>query len=308
MGHGELWCARLFTAVLKSLGNDAKFMDTRKVLTVVDASDGGVDVVYDTSNARLDAWQKEAAPTAASVIVATGFIAETPDGVPTTLRRNGSDYSATIMGALTRAGVITIWTDVDGVYSADPRKVPEAVCLEMLSYNEAWELSYFGANVLHPRTTLPAMKYSIPIYIRNFFNLGAKGTRISDVVDVPIPRGAGSQGAQGLVKGFATIENVTLINVEARPSCAAGGFSEKRRPCCDGTSLFLIWPPVSFRRGSLQPVCQLSCSSTRRPFCRAPTSRLSRAASTPNPTRRARAWWGFPEPPRTSSPPSATRG
>ena len=79
------------------------------------------------------------------------------------------------MGALFQASQITIWTDVDGVYSADPRKVPEAVCLPSLSYHEAWELSYFGANVLHPRTTLPAMRYSIPIAIRNFFNLAAPG-------------------------------------------------------------------------------------------------------------------------------------
>lgn len=93
----------------------------------------------------------------------------------TTLKRNGSDYSATIVGALFQASQITIWTDVDGIYSADPRKVPEAVCLPSLSYHEAWELSYFGANVLHPRTTLPAMRYSIPITIRNFFNLAAPG-------------------------------------------------------------------------------------------------------------------------------------
>ena len=83
------------------------------------------------------------------------------------------------MGALFQASQITIWTDVDGVYSADPRKVPEAVCLPSLSYHEAWELSYFGANVLHPRTTLPAMRYSIPIAIRNFFNLAAPGGLIS---------------------------------------------------------------------------------------------------------------------------------
>ena len=99
----------------------------------------------------------------------------------TTLKRNGSDYSATTIGALFQASQITIWTDVDGVYSADPRKVPEAVCLPSLSYHEAWELSYFGANVLHPRTTLPAMRYNIPIAIRNFFNLGAPGI-LSDSV------------------------------------------------------------------------------------------------------------------------------
>jgi bifunctional aspartokinase / homoserine dehydrogenase 1 len=126
----------------------------------------------------------------------------------TTLRRNGSDYSATIFGALTRANEITIWTDVDGVYSADPRKVPEAVCLSYLTYHEAWELSYFGANVLHPRTTLPAMTYSIPVVIRNFFNLDAPGTRITSLDMQP-------KDADKLpVSGFATIEGVSILNVE----------------------------------------------------------------------------------------------
>jgi aspartokinase len=95
-------------------------------------------------------------------------------------------------------------------------QVSEAVCLPGLSYHEAWELSYFGANVLHPRTTLPAMKYSIPISIRNFFNQAAAGTVISD--GVAIQDGAGGQ----FVKGFATIDNVSLINVEVR-RCPYGG-------------------------------------------------------------------------------------
>lgn len=173
VGHGELWCARLFVAALRSQGAAAEFMDTREVLTVVAAADDGVDLDYCTSHAAMDGWAARRLPSSGPlpIVVATGFIARTAEGTPTTLRRNGSDYSATLLGALLRANGITIWTDVDGVYSADPRKVPEAVCLAELSYNEAWELSYFGANVLHPRTTMPAMKFGIPISIRNFFNL-----------------------------------------------------------------------------------------------------------------------------------------
>ena len=241
VGHGELWCARLFVASLQAQGAAAVFMDTRDVLTVIDASDGGVDVSYDVSNADLNAWwgaHGSAPGSAAPIVVATGFIARTPSGAPTTLRRNGSDYSATIMGALTQAREITIWTDVDGVYSADPRKVSEAVCLDSLSYNEAWELSYFGANVLHPRTTLPAMKFGIPIQIRNFFNLGAKGTRIAEFGSAAAggddPHSVGSRGPRdALVKGFATIEHVTLINVEGTgmvgvPGTASNIFSTVR--------------------------------------------------------------------------------
>ena len=236
VGHGELWCARLFVASLRAQGAQAVFLDTREVLTVTDASDGGVDVSYDKSNGDLDKWYAAncASTATAPIIVATGFIARTPEGAPTTLKRNGSDYSATIMGALSRAGGITIWTDVDGVYSADPRKVTEAVCLESLSYNEAWELSYFGANVLHPRTTLPAMKFNIPIQIRNFFNLAAPGTRIAEYMAPLVTGGVGAKNPENaLVKGFATIENVTLINVEGTgmvgvPGTASNIFSTVR--------------------------------------------------------------------------------
>lgn len=89
-----------------------------------------------------------------------------------------------------------------------PTQVPEAVCLKALTYHEAWELSYFGANVLHPRTTLPAMKYNIPVIIRNFFNLTAPGTRITQLRDQPSPQ------SDLPVSGFATIDNIVLINVE----------------------------------------------------------------------------------------------
>lgn len=207
VGHGELWCAQLMAAKCRQLGADAAFMDARDVLVVTPTSDGNsVDVKYESSNDKLDTWAvNNGTP---RIIVATGFIAKNPQGQATTLKRNGSDYSATIFGALLQSGNITIWTDVDGVYSADPRKVPEAVCLPHLSYHEAWELSYFGANVLHPRTTLPAMRYNIPIAIRNFFSLDAPGTVISD--GSSLPAGVDTAG----VKGFATIDNVALINVE----------------------------------------------------------------------------------------------
>ncbi|KFM28466.1 Bifunctional aspartokinase/homoserine dehydrogenase, chloroplastic [Auxenochlorella protothecoides] len=207
-GHGELWCGRLAAARCRQLCADAVFLDARDVLTVRDTADGAsVDVEYDASDARLDAWA--AAHGAPPLLLATGFVARNPAGQATTLKRNGSDYSATIFGALLRAGAITIWSDVNGVYSADPRKVPEAVCLRHLSYHEAWEMSYFGANVLHPRTTLPAMKFGIPITSRNFFDLSEAGTMISDG-SIPQAEGVDLTG----VKGFATIDGVSLVNVE----------------------------------------------------------------------------------------------
>jgi aspartokinase/homoserine dehydrogenase 1 len=112
--------------------------------------------------------------------VVTGFIGATVDGQTTTIGRNGSDYSAAIIGAAVHASVIEIWTDVDGVLSADPRVVPAAFVLPQMTYEEAMELSYFGAKVLHSSTIAPAVAGQIPIVIKNTFNPAAPGTLISN--------------------------------------------------------------------------------------------------------------------------------
>src|ERR1700693_812283 len=121
----------------------------------------------------------------------------------TTLGRNGSDFSGSIFGALLQAEHIVIWTDVDGVLSADPRLVPNAQVIDQLSYNEAMELAYFGAKVIHPRTMEPAVKDSIPIWIRNTFAPHKVGTLIC----------ANPQSALK-VKGITTIDPVALVNLE----------------------------------------------------------------------------------------------
>ncbi|GMY07925.1 bifunctional aspartokinase/homoserine dehydrogenase, chloroplastic-like [Fagus crenata] len=208
VGHGELWSAQMLSAVVRKNGIDCKWMDTREVLIVNPTSTNQVDPDYLESEKRLERWYSH---NPAQIIIATGFIASTPQNIPTTLKRDGSDFSAAIMGALFRARQVTIWTDVDGVYSADPRKVSEAVILKTLSYQEAWEMSYFGANVLHPRTIIPVMQYNIPIIIRNIFNLSAPGTKICHPL---VDDKEDNQPLESLVKGFATIDNVALINVE----------------------------------------------------------------------------------------------
>ncbi|XAR57493.1 Homoserine dehydrogenase [Bertholletia excelsa] len=207
VGHGELWSAQMLSLVVRKNGVDCNWMDTRDVLIVNPTSSNQVDPDYSESEKRLGRWFSQHP---SKTIIATGFIASTPQSIPTTLKRDGSDFSAAIMGALLRPRQVTIWTDVDGVYSADPRKVSEAVILRTLSYHEAWEMSYFGANVLHPRTIMPVVKYDIPVVIRNVFNLQAPGTMIcqSSVSD------NNGQMLESCVKGFATIDNVALVNVE----------------------------------------------------------------------------------------------
>ncbi|KAK1295955.1 hypothetical protein QJS10_CPB15g00189 [Acorus calamus] len=208
VGHGELWSAQMLSLVLKKRGSQCSWMDTREVLIVNPTSSNQVDPDFVESEKRLNKWLPEHP---AETIIATGFIASTPKNIPTTLKRDGSDFSAAIMGALVRAQQVTIWTDVDGVYSADPRKVSEAVILRTLSYQEAWEMSYFGANVLHPRTIIPVMKYNIPIIIRNIFNLSAPGTMICQL---PTKEKGDDEGLESVVKAFATIDNLALVNVE----------------------------------------------------------------------------------------------
>ncbi|GJP38390.1 hypothetical protein CLOM_g22833 [Closterium sp. NIES-68] len=211
VGHGELWSARLLSATIrKQSAEPCVFLDARDVL-VVEAAGQHVNPLYSISSANLARWFGAAGQPA--LVVATGFIARDPEGAPTTLKRDGSDLSAAVFGALLHAKRVTIWTDVDGVFSADPRKVKDTVVLSSLSYEEALELSYFGANVLHPRTALPVMRNNIPLLIRNAFNLAAPGTRIGPLSSPPSSP-APASGEPAIVKGFATIEDVALVNVE----------------------------------------------------------------------------------------------
>ncbi|MEO6184659.1 MAG: bifunctional aspartate kinase/homoserine dehydrogenase I, partial [Steroidobacteraceae bacterium] len=136
-------------------------------------------------------------------LIIPGFVARTPQGVQTTLGRNGSDFSASIFGSLLDASEIQIWTDVDGVLSADPRRVPNAQVIDQLSYNEAMELAYFGAKVIHPQTMAPAIGRSIPIYIRNTFAPTNPCTLI-----------CAAPTSELTVKGITTIESVALVNIE----------------------------------------------------------------------------------------------
>ncbi|KAK3121539.1 hypothetical protein QOZ80_8BG0655720 [Eleusine coracana subsp. coracana] len=205
VGHGELWSAQMLSYAIKKSGTPCSWMDTREVLVVNPTGSNQVDPDYLESEKRLEKWFARGP---AETIIATGFIASTPENIPTTLKRDGSDFSAAIIGSLVKARQVTIWTDVDGVFSADPRKVSEAVILSTLSYQEAWEMSYFGANVLHPRTIIPVMKYNIPIVIRNIFNLSAPGTMICQ-------QPANENGdLEACVKAFATIDKLALVNVE----------------------------------------------------------------------------------------------
>jgi aspartate kinase len=149
--------------------------------------------------------------------VVTGFIGATADGVLTTLGRGGSDYSATTLGAALDADEIIIWTDVDGVLTADPRLVPGARLLREISYNEAAELAYFGAKVLHPKTLRPVVDARIPVWIRNSFAPEKTGTRIT-IEGNPTQHG---------VRAITAIPNVSMITIGGRGIVGVVGVAAK---------------------------------------------------------------------------------
>ncbi len=210
-GHGELWSAQTLAPLL-----DARFLDAREVL-VVEPGELSPSVQWDESRRRAQAFLGKAPASPARVVV-TGFIASTADGTVTTLGRNGSDFSASIFGALLDAASVTIWTDVDGVLSADPRRVPEATVLDEMSYREAMELAYFGARVVHPHTMQPVVNAKIPVWIKNTFRPELKGTVIHEV---PV-RGGGP-----MVKGFTTIDDVAMLNLEGTGMVGVPGIAER---------------------------------------------------------------------------------
>jgi len=213
-GLGEVVSSRLTQA---ALSGDApgrwQRLNARDVL-VVYAGEMGVEVDWDASLAALARWRAQN-PGANTVI--TGFIARDRAGRETTLGRNGSDYSAAIFANLFKADELTIWTDVDGVLSADPRLVPDAVVLPTLSYLEACELAYFGAKVLHPQTMSPVQDAGIPLRIRNTLNPAAPGTLI---VAEPQP------GAEP-VKGLTLVRDMAVLELTGNRMVGVPGSAER---------------------------------------------------------------------------------
>jgi len=212
-GYGEIWSAQLLHALLVTNGTPCAWINARDVL-VAEWDDANVQIDWTASRVRLD--ERFSASNLPATLIITGFVASTHDGVATTLGRNGSDFSASIFAALLDASEIHIWTDVDGVMSANPRLVPEALMLGDMSYDEAMELAYFGAKVIHPSTMAPAVQRGLPIYIRNTFKPELQGTRIHVGPSTGFP-----------VKGLATIESIALLNLEGTGMIGVPGTAQR---------------------------------------------------------------------------------
>ena len=199
---GEKLSAVLIAALLDSRGVPAVWLDAVRLI-VTDATFGNAAPIMDKT--RAQARQIVLPYLEAGVIpIVTGFNGATADGRPTTLGRGGSDFSASILASALDAQELWIWTDVDGIMTADPSVVPEAAVLEEVSYNEAAELAYNGAKVLHPRTLAPLVEKQIPVWSKNSFAPEKPGTRI-----VPQIRDASG------VRAITSLARAALITIEA---------------------------------------------------------------------------------------------
>ena len=212
---GEMLTAPLLSAAIAGRGRASQPVDATDLIVTTDQF-GGAEPLMDETRAKTVARLRPAIARG-EIPVVTGFIGATVDGVMTTLGRGGSDYSASIIGAALDASEVWIWTDVDGVMTANPSEVPEARTLAEISYSEASELAYYGAKVLHYKTILPAFRQRIPVRILNSFNPGHAGTRVTV---------EGDPAAQG-VKAVTSIRGVILVAISGTGMQGIPGIAAK---------------------------------------------------------------------------------
>jgi aspartate kinase len=251
---GERINARIVAALLRSLGARSEAVDATELI--------GTDRTFQNAAPLMEETRSRTSthllPLLADRVipVVTGFIGATEDGITTTLGRGGSDYSAAILGDSLDADEVWIWTDVDGVMTADPRIVPGAQVIPVLSYNEVSEMAYFGAKVLHPRAIRPVIERGIPLWVKNTFNPTCPGTRIVRE----------AENTPGTVKAVTAIKGLSMVTVEGRgmmgvPGIAARTFSAV---ASQGASVLMI-----SQSSSEQSICFVIPTDTAAPVIHA---------------------------------------
>ena len=214
---GELLSTTVFAAAMKDQGHNAEWIDVRTVM-ITDDNFGFARPINDLSQNNV---HRIISPLLkqGTIVVTQGYIGATKDGRTSTLGRGGSDFSAALLGAWLDENAIQIWTDVDGVMTCDPRIVPEARSIRVMTFSEAAELAYLGAKVLHPDTIAPAVQKNIPVYVLNSLHPDAKGTIITND-----PERLSGMSYGGLVKSIAIKKGQCIINIRSNRMFGRHGF------------------------------------------------------------------------------------
>ena len=213
-GFGELMSHHIIGKLGESRGLDFLVKDSREIITTKLVKVNNNQVDFDLTKKKWDLFYKKVKQ---RIVIMPGFIARDNFGNDVTLGRGGSDYSASIIASICDAKKLDIWTDVSGMYTANPRIVKQAISIDSLSYQEAMELSHFGAKVIFPPTIQPVMNRNIPITIKNTFSPSDKGTEISNT----------NNSRFNVVKGISHIQEISLLTLEGSGMIGSPGFSKK---------------------------------------------------------------------------------
>ena len=233
VAYGERINSKVVAAAFAARGINGFHVDARELIVTDNTFGRAVPQIHEI-NRRLESRLRPGID-AGKVPVLGGFIGSTPEGITTTIGRGGSDFSAALVGAGLNADAIEIWTDVDGMKTTDPNICPDAHRIKIISFEEAAELAYFGAKVLHPATVLPAIEKNIPVYVLNSRNPANEGTKI--VSRAP--------HAQNPFKAIAAKKRITVIDIVAARMLMAHGFLRQifeifdRHRCAGGRGLHI---------------------------------------------------------------------
>ena len=232
---GELFSTTVFAAAMKDQGHNVEWIDVRTVM-ITDDNFGFAHPINDVCEENVHRIIRPLLQQG-TVVVTQGYIGATKTGKTTTLGRGGSDFSAALLGAWLNENAIQIWTDVDGVMTCDPRMVPEARSIRVMTFSEAAELAYLGAKVLHPDTIAPAVQKNIPVYVLNSVHPDAKGTIITND-----PERLSGMSYDGLVKSIAIKKGQCIINVRSNRMFGRHGFMNELFDvfACYGVSVEMV--------------------------------------------------------------------
>ena len=226
--YGEILSSTLIFNILKHQGCDVELKDSRELIFTKTVNDREVvdnDLSKEATNAFLKRSKLE-------LILIPGFIAQDEEGNTTTLGRGGSDYTASLIANYIGASHLEIWTDVSGIFTANPKLVKQAKPIDKLSYQEAMELSHFGAKVIYPPTLQPLIEKKIPLLVKNTFDKEAKGTYID--------QNGVDNGKNAIVKGVSHIENIALVSLEGSGMIGIPGFSKRLFECLSQKQINII--------------------------------------------------------------------